>query len=503
MPYLQNVDDPARAGATYQYSRNLLPGCWKEDPRGLPCSISANSESQIDYQLQINDLLLNETSAVTNLYVDPSDRFVYLGPPPIEETTTTNDVRPLEYPQFNASTFAMTTTCSPADCDLSANADQSTFSFSCSENFSRNATDSWFEAGPWIQSPDGNYTGYGGLWDKYEIDIGLQWGVFAHLDQFRFLNGTSLKYSLSSDKPSVTFVMQCNSSIVPTEYAWANNTLSGPLSPSAANQTLFNITLGPFLSQGWIIPFPNLQVLHDRLDVKSNDTAAVVLAKFRRLISGIGMSFLGANIATGPALDLQLPGSTIVTQVPKLPLFTLVALNLWYAALATSLYIVACLLLSRGDQGDDIKAVRELLSVGGLTRAAVSNHRSVQGEDVRVGVIKRDGQWHFKVWPAGVDAKGEGEALLQTEHDEVDINAPALLNARILENSRLSKSNAKLAVVEFESILGEEEPIYHEERSVSPVSPVSPASNNNTFFINDQDERRRVSRGLEWASGEQ
>jgi hypothetical protein len=500
MPYLQSVGDPAQAGATYQYSRNLLPGCWNQDSQGLPCSISADSESQIDYQLQINDLLLNETSAVTNLYVDPSDTFVYLGPPPIEETTTTDDVGPLEYPQFNASTFAMTTSCSPADCNLSANANQTTFSFSCPKGFSRNATDSWFEAGPWIQSPDDNYTGYTGLWDKYHIDTGLQWGVFAHLDEFNFLNRTSFNYSLSSDEPSFTFVMQCNSRIGPTEYAWANNTLFGPLSPSAANQTLFNITLGPFLSQGRIIPFPNLQMLRDRLDIKSNATKEVVVANFQKLISGIGMSFLGANIATGPALNLQLPGSAIVTQVPKLPLFTLVALNLWYAGLAICLYILACLLLSRGDQGDDIKAVRKLLSVGGLTRAAVSNHRSVQGEDVRIGVIKRDGQWHFKVWPASNDGKGEGEGLLEPDHDKAEISAPALLNARILENSRLSSFSAKSAVVESESIMGEEEPIYHEEQSVSPVSPVS---NNNAFFTNDQDERRRISRGLEWANGGQ
>jgi hypothetical protein len=500
MPYLQSVDNPGQAGATYQYSRNLLPGCWNEDPQGRPCSIAADSESQIDYQLHINDLLLNETSAITNLYVDPTERFVYLGPPTIDETTTTAAIGPLEYPHFNASTFAMTTTCAPAACDLSADTSQTIFSFSCSEGFSRNSTDSWFEAGPWIQSPGDNYTGYTGLWNKYNIDTGLQWGVFAHLDNYRLPNGTSFNHSLTSGKPSVTLVMECNSRIGPTAYSWANNTLLGPLSPDIANQTLFNITLGPFLSQGRILPFPNLQMLQDRLDVKDNDTTGAVLAKFQTLISGIGLSFLGANIDTGPAINLQLPGSTIVTQVPKLPLFTLVALNLWYAGLAICLYILACLLLSRGDQADDIKAVRELLSVGGLTRAAVSNHRSIQGEDVRIGVIKRDGQWHFQVWPASNNDKGEGEGLLQPDVDTgaASTTAGSGLSDGMDESSRLSIFTTRSTTTNSAYFRGDEEPGSHEEPSVSPMSP---ASYTNALFSEDHEDRRRISRGLEWADG--
>jgi hypothetical protein len=60
--------------------------------------------------------------------------------------------------------------------------------------------------------------------------------------------------------------------------------------------------------------------------------------------------------------------------------------------------------------------------VSGLTRAAVSNHRGIQGENVRIGVIQRDGKWHFNVWPAS-DEKGKRERLLQKEKEAIDTDA--------------------------------------------------------------------------------
>lgn len=74
-------------------------------------------------------------------------------------------------------------------------------------------------------------------------------------------------------------------------------------------------------------------------------------------MSGIGLSFLGANLITALASSLQLPRSTILIQVPKLPLYALVALNLWYAGLSICLCILARFLLSHGGHSQDIIAV--------------------------------------------------------------------------------------------------------------------------------------------------
>lgn len=505
MPYFQSVVDPAQAVVDYQYSRDLLPGCWNTAAQDLPCSLSrpSNGEIQVFNLEQVNDLLMNETSAMTNLYFDPISKNVYLGPPPIQDTSAASDGGTPQYPRFEASTFAAFTVCRTTDCNLTINADETSYSFACPGGFSRNATTEWFEAGPYIQTT-GNYTGYTELQGKYESAVGLQWGVFAHLEDVVDLDGNT-NYSVSTvkdhtaGKPSTTFVMQCNSTIGQTDYFWANGSLANGLSPNNANQTLFNILLGPFLSQGPVINFPKLETFRTRLNLTSaNNTITQVTTKFEELMGGIALSFLGANIITAPATMLQLPQSTILTQVPKLPLFTLVVLNLWYAVLAICLCILACVLLSRGENGQDIIAVRKLLSVSGLTQAAVSNHRSIHGEDVCIGVIRRDGEWHFNVWPANV-GKGEAERLLPKEKKAADTGASSTLGDADSTAQTSGQQSIEITMVEAEPMLRD----YNDRRDDDqPVSPISQMSYSGDFLTSDLEERRRVSRSLEWADDE-
>ena len=272
-----------------------------------------------------------------------------------------------------------------------------------------------------------------------------------------------------------------------------------------ANQTVLNVALGPFLSQGSVLGFPSgtLDLFRERLAFDKNETSLYAVGQFEMLMSGIGLSFLGASVGPAPASSLQLPNSTILTQVPKLPLFTLVALNMWYAGLAICLCILACFLLAYGDQGKDIVAVRKLLCVEGLTRAAVNNHRSLQGEDIRVGVVKRDGQWHFKVWSDSGEGKGEAEGLLQPVKDMPDTtDSQSLLTDGRLEDLSSASHKAATGTANAEPLREDEGSNHFEEQPVSPVSPVSPLSYNNAFFINDQEERRRISRGMKWADDE-
>jgi hypothetical protein len=142
------------------------------------------------------------------------------------------------------------------------------------------------------------------------------------------------------------------------------------------------------------------------------------------------------------------------------------------------------------------------LCVEGLTRAAVNNHRSFQGEDIRVGVVKRDGQWHFKVWSDDAEDKGEAEGLLQPVKDMPNTESSSLLTDVRLENSRPTSFKAATGTINTEPMRGDEGSSHLEEQPVSPVSPASPVSYKNAFFTNDQDERKRISRGIEWADDE-
>ena len=183
MPFFQSADVIA-AGAVYQYSRNLYESCSVTDSQDLPCSIrETNGQVQILNQQEIQSLLLNATSAATNIYMDQfTSDTAYLGPPATEDDTTQNSAGGLQYPQFNASTYAMLTSCAFSNCSLTtSNKSQGSYAFSCPGGFSSSETNSWFETGPWYQNSS-NYTGYLGLASKYGPDVGLQWGVFAHLE---------------------------------------------------------------------------------------------------------------------------------------------------------------------------------------------------------------------------------------------------------------------------------------------------------------------------------
>ena len=215
MPFFQSSDVIA-AGAVYQYSRNLYESCSVTDSQDLPCSIrETNGQVQVLNQQEIDSLLLNATSATTNIYVDQFTSYTYLGPPATEDETTHNSAGGLQYPQFNASTYAMLTSCVFSNCSLrTSNKSQGSYAFSCPGGFSSSETNSWFETGPWHQNSS-NYTGYKGLVSKYGLDAGLQWGAFVHLDNFRFMNETLARSTLPnftiigtdpvSGKPSTTF----------------------------------------------------------------------------------------------------------------------------------------------------------------------------------------------------------------------------------------------------------------------------------------------------------
>lgn len=136
-----------------------------------------------------------------------------------------------------------------------------------------------------------------------------------------------------------------------------------------------------------------------------NYTRSDYTEQYAKLLSEIGLSFLGGSIEPRAAISLQLQNETAITRVPKAPLFVLVILNSWYALTEFCLFLLACYATNYGDWRADVQAVQQLLTVTGLTTAAVSKARSRQGDNLRIGVEKVDDEWQFKVWEQNMDCE--------------------------------------------------------------------------------------------------
>lgn len=133
------------------------------------------------------------------------------------------------------------------------------------------------------------------------------------------------------------------------------------------------------------------------------------------------LSLLGAVITYQAPKDLWLADSIVVTRVPKAPLFALVILNLWYAGFACLLFGLAWHVLKDEHVSQDIVEVQKMITVNGLATAAVKRQRgnlSTRDEDLRVGVVKTDEAWQFRVWVMP-GAAHEAKALLSDEEVQI------------------------------------------------------------------------------------
>ena len=372
------------------------------------------------------------------------------------------------------------------------------FSFSCPyEGFSRNNTHSWFEAGPWSA---GSYN----TSRLQYLNKGIfDWGVFAYLseavigDSQTLPKGTVLTGSAGNQSSS--FILRCSSQIFDSTYGWENGCLNAPLEKTNSNSTVLDTVLGLFRTD---FTFNDESLGHFRNHLYVGEVlTSNVTEQFATLLSRITLSFLGGCLEPRLTSTLELQNDqTVLTVVPKAALYILIFLNVWYAGLGFFLFLVACFVSAYQDRGPDIRAVQKLLIVTGLTVTAVSRQRLAQGKNLRVGVEKLEGKWHFKVWHPTDDEEKSGRlGSDDTLAPSKSVGSGPTKNQVIVDavsvDSALSGKTAGIGpLASPQSISGNGDTAHSVD-----IVPLSPVSDQDEMILGDLDARLLTSQGLLWA----
>jgi hypothetical protein len=485
MPYLANVN-PAEAGAAYRFSRALVENCRDVDNGApgvnltLPCSVYSSTTGLKALRPEtINSMLLNNTGSSDTIYQDQATGLSFIGAPS-RTSISFSGGQPALPPRFNASTFAMNATCSLARNCIPRSDSQSNGSFPCGSSSSQDTPQAWFGLSSREIPLD--------LFDSKLWQEHYTWAVYAPYPSFHIEPGSG-KLIVNSEFPPVPgsspFVLNCAPSLLIIRYTWANDTMTELLDSSEANRTLLNILHGPFLSN-YSYSDDHLKSFATRLKMeRGNFTMEYYTQQYASLVSQIGLSFLGGSIESRPAIDLKIQNETVITQVPKTALFVLLFFNIWYALVGFSLFLVACYITASGGRGADVRAVQELLTVTGLTTAAVSKTRSHRGDNLRIGVQKIEDEWQFKVWNQDKDVEdvnhsARGEKLCGSPSRQVSKGLP-LVQIVSFDSTHSAEAAENIVVAPHSPGSWHAPAIAPSEASLSPTSsPERPSSTNDS-----------------------
>ena len=206
-------------------------------------------------------------------------------------------------------------------------------------------------------------------------------------------------------------VLFCEHTIYDIHYAYVNGNYS-IVNTTVSDQNIANITNIPLM-----LGQPQ-QYLKSKVDfIMVGATADIIAASYASTYSQASMSILGSILTPAPAKSAQFRSDRLVTQVFKGPLYTLIALNLLYAALALALTIDALRMVRR--QG--VKDVQARLGLAGLTAECFEQERLLDAKiddssdffgekqgakDLSIGVEQNveGGGWRLKGFKAGKGA---------------------------------------------------------------------------------------------------
>ena len=423
MNFLSKIDDPASQGPMYLYSRNQTEVCF--DTYYDSCSVVLKADKNVTaYPDAIKDLMTDNTLSITRIN-QTADGTWFLAPRLPHNSGASSSL--------NHQTFSATTLGASARCDKNITQCRVTepegtignFTFACQEgmNGSLIYPDKWLTMG-YLDQTNTNQTYYDEYWSESGTTSHVGYSVIAFLENYTISNAPSHTSDFTlANGPTVrgsVVAMTCTVDMFALAYDWTNATdrplLKSPeFQYSSADAARAVALVGYFDSPDFDNDMKNKFRALLELPGKEPDTIteATVLSKFEKAMGYTGLSMLGGTFEQTPATKLSLANSTIVTQVGKTPLFTLVILNLWYASFAILLFVLALYILRHEDTRRDIIEVQQLITVNGLATAAVKKHRNNLDRregDLRVGVEKVDGEWQFRVWE--MNHLGEDKELL-------------------------------------------------------------------------------------------
>jgi hypothetical protein len=508
MSYYADVD-PAKAGAAYRFSRALVESCQNDDKATsgsnftIPCSVfSSGTVLRALNPEAIDSLLFNDLESSDTIYRDQTTRLSFIGDP--IKTSLRLGGGELELsPRFTASTFAMNTSCSRVlDCKPASDSQGKNY-FKCGSNFTQYSPGAWFAVSLSENPRD--------LLNSNSWYDDNTWAVYAPYPEFHIEPSSQRLLVNSKSAPvagSFVFVLKCVSTLSTIRYEWADGKMTRLLDLAEANKTLLNIQRAPLFSNysfksAHLESFASrLKIGGDPMEPRSYDRGNYT-EQYANLLSEIGLGFLGGSIEPRAALSLQLQNETVITQVAKAPLFVLVILNFWYALTGFCLFLLACHTTNYGHWRADVQAVQQLLTVTGITTAAVSKDRPRQRDSVRIGVEKVGDEWQFKVWEQNKDL----EDAKDQEIDQQPTNSPDHKASNVIAiaevvpcGSDLSQGSAEdIALVQFTT--NDVRCCHAEGDTLSAHDSVSSASSHRASMFGDDEAIQLLSQSLIWTDG--
>ena len=316
---------------------------------------------------------------------------------------------------FQASTFALNTECKPIsqECGLIAAYGAST-PFNCSPGF----------AGDVTAMEDIDRVGYRRaaspiglvlLDPGYQTNISLgskdlnpfYVGTWAAIDNQNTLSNSTSQRILQSDPQIITpvhgglsWVLLCTVSVYDATYSWVNGSI-GASTLTPANASVGGIIAAP-LSENFGLS--NLEI-GTRI-ASFSLTAQDVADKWANSFSQTALGLSAGVMSPRTNLQEQIRTEILVARIPKVPLFTLIGLNLLYATIGLILALYA-VCASRPRATRDVQARLSVAGMAAHFENSDLSQRPVAGvEDLfaerhgegseRIGLIRtQEGGWRF------------------------------------------------------------------------------------------------------------
>ncbi|KAH8124602.1 hypothetical protein FP744_10006389 [Trichoderma asperellum] len=405
---IQVISPPAHA-----YGRGLSGECIAHTNEDAPCNVEV---SQMESSLQSSSEgfkianNISTTNVVNQFSASPSQTILYLA-----------DAAGSSALDYKASTFAASVQCQSITYQCTKDTDVGNSDYNCTKALvgSFNEPDN---------NPDDAEIFYNPSGARLFTDSSLTkttrfsfqnpvyfaaWATRVQIDSNAFLNDTGI--IASSNIPGVyNWILNCSATFYEASYAWVNG------SAVSLNTTLANSTMGGILSA----PLSD-QHANDLLQVATNlasvsNTSAEIATTTANYIAHIALSLSIGAISNRSNLLEQSRSTLLLTRVPTVPFYLLIAFKFVYV-LGVVLFAIAAIILTHPSESAGIKAK---LTIDGLmttifredklkSSPTVSSEDRAESEepeqqeelevgsevigegDIKVSIVKDNGDWSY------------------------------------------------------------------------------------------------------------
>lgn len=409
---IQVISPPAHA-----YGRGLSGECIAHTNEDAPCNVEV---SQMESSLQSSSEgfkianNISTTNVVNQFSASPSQTILYLA-----------DAAGSSALDYKASTFAASVQCQSITYQCTKDTDVGNSDYNCTKALvgSFNEPDNNPDDAEIFYNPSGARLFTNSSLTKttrfsFQNPVYFAaWATRVQIDSNAFLNDTGI--IASSNIPGVyNWILNCSATFYEASYAWVNG------SAVSLNTTLANSTMGGILSA----PLSD-QHANDLLQVATNlasvsNTSAEIATTTANYIAHIALSLSIGAISNRSNLLEQSRSTLLLTRVPTVPFYLLIAFKFVYV-LGVVLFAIAAIILTHPSESAGIKAK---LTIDGLMTTIFREDKlksspTVSSED-RAESEEPEQQEELEV---GSEVIGEGDIKVSIVKDNEDWSYAAVI----------------------------------------------------------------------------